>query len=218
MTRPIPTTPPYRFRLGMSLLAVAWAVLPTACGPGSGSSSAPVLGTLPDFTLVDQDAEEFGSDQLRGSVWIADFVFTRCPDMCPMLTSVMARVQRQLAKDPALEDVRLVSISVDPEHDTPARLTDYAEKHGADRGRWAFLTGPRQEIWLLSRDGFRLAVGEAPGSADAPIFHSDKFVLADREGRIRGYYDALDQKAQLALMRDIRLVAGESAAASAPDS
>jgi protein SCO1/2 len=198
------------------VLAVACVVCLTACG--SEPSIAPVLGTLPDFTLVDQDAEEFGSDELRGSVWIADFVFTRCPDMCPMLTSVMARVQRQLAKDPALEGVRLVSISVDPEHDTPARLTDYAEKHGADRGRWAFLTGPRQEIWLLSRDGFRLPVGEAPGSADAPIFHSDKFVLADREGRIRGYYDALDQKAQLALMRDIRLVASESAAANAPGS
>ena len=198
------------------ILAVACAVFLTACG--SQPSTAPVLGTLPDFVLVDQDAEEFGSDDLRGSVWIADFIFTRCPDMCPMLTSVMARVQRQVAMDPALEGVRLVSISVDPEHDTPARLAAYAEKHGAERERWAFLTGPRQEIWLLSRDGFRLPVGDAPGSADAPIFHSDKFVLADREGRIRGYYGALDQKAQLALMRDIRLVASESVEASAPDS
>jgi protein SCO1/2 len=99
-----------------------------------------------------------------------------------------------------------------------ADLRDGPRAATADRGRWAFLTGPRQEIWLLSRDGFRLPVGEAPGSADAPIFHSDKFVLADREGRIRGYYDALDQKAQLALMRDIRLVASESAAANAPGS
>jgi protein SCO1/2 len=214
MTRSIPTLAALHARA--RLLALSCVVCLIACG--AEPSTAPVLGTLPDFTLVDQDAEEFGSEQLRGSVWIADFVFTRCPDMCPMLTSVMARVQRQLAKDPALEGVRLVSISVDPEHDTPARLTDYAEKHGADRDRWAFLTGPRQEIWLLSRDGFRLPVGEAPGSADAPIFHSDRFVLADGEGRIRGYYDALDQKAQLALMRDIRRVASESAAANASDS
>ena len=138
------------------VLAVACVVCLIACG--AEPSTAPVLGTLPDFTLVDQDTEEFGSEDLRGNIWIADFVFTRCPDMCPMLTSVMARVQRQLTGDPALKDVRLVSISVDPEHDTPARLATYAEKHGADRDRWAFLTGPRQEIWLLSRDGFRLAV------------------------------------------------------------
>jgi protein SCO1/2 len=214
MTQSIPAIA--ALRAHVRILSVACAVCLTACG--SEPSTAPVLGTLPDFALVDQDTEEFGSDELRGKVWVADFVFTRCPDMCPMLTSVMARVQRQLTGDPALEDVRLVSISVDPEHDTPARLAAYAEKHGADRGRWAFLTGPRQEIWLLSRDGFRLAVGEAPGSAEAPIFHSDKFVLADREGRIRGYYDALDQKAQLALMRDIRIVASEPAAESAPGS
>jgi protein SCO1/2 len=212
MTRSLATIAPFRSRT--RVLAVAGAVCLTACGAGSRSSPAPVLGTLPDFELVDQDANGFGTDELAGSIWIADFIFTRCPDMCPMLSSVMARVQRQLAKDPAFEDVRLVSLSVDPEYDTPAMLTAYAEKFGADPDRWTFLTGPREEIWRLSRDGFRLPVGDAPGSADAPILHSDKFVLTDRQGRIRGYYDALDQKAQLAMLSDVRLVASEPADAA----
>ncbi|MDH3211975.1 MAG: SCO family protein [Myxococcales bacterium] len=213
MTWSLATIAPFRSR--MRVLAVVGAVCLTACGAGSRSSPAPVLGAIPPFELVDQDANGFGTDELAGSIWIADFIFTRCPDMCPMLSSVMARVQSKLAKDPAFEDVRLVSISVDPEHDTPALLTAYAEKYGADPDRWTFVTGPREEIWRLSRDGFRLPVGDAPGNADAPILHSEKFVLTDRQGRIRGYYDALDQKAQLAMMRDIRLVANEPADAAA---
>jgi protein SCO1/2 len=211
MARPLPTTLPHR--LGASLLAAALALGSFACGRGAESPSAPVLGTLPDFALVDQDGSGFGSDELRGTVWIADFIFTRCPDMCPMLSSVMARVQRQLEEDPAFADVRLVSISVDPEYDTPERLATYAAKYGAERDRWFFLTGARQAIWRLSKDGFRLPVDESPGSADAPILHTDKFVLTDRDGRIRGYYDATDQEALLALMRDVRGVAAETVGA-----
>jgi protein SCO1/2 len=212
MARARPTTPARR--LATILLAVAFALGPIACGRASEPPSAPVLGTLPDFALVDQEGSGFGSDELRGTVWIADFIFTRCPDMCPMLSSVMARVQRQLARDPAFADVRLVSISVDPEHDTPERLAAYAAKYGAEPDRWFFLTGERQAIWRLSKEGFRLAVGESPRGADAPLFHSDKFVLADRAGRIRGYYDATDQEALLALMRDLRGVAAEAVGAA----
>jgi protein SCO1/2 len=185
----------------------------SAAALGCDEPEVPVWGQLPDFELADQDAAAFGSEQLRGTVWVADFIFTSCPGRCPMLTREMARLQRQL-RAATLDDVTLVSISVDPETDTPAALSEYAKKHGADRGRWRFLTGERQKIWELSAKGFLLPVAEGEGVGGGPILHSNKFVLADRTGRIRGYYDAFDDDARAKLLRDIERVRAEPATAS----
>ncbi len=159
---------------GLTMLAALAGMV--SCAP---SNALPVWGSLPEFTLVDQDSQPFGSSELNGQVWISDFVFTRCPSRCPMLTRQMEKIQREIRAN-GWQDVRLVSISVDPENDTPETLTAYAEKHGADGGVWRFLTGSREAVWGLSVDGFKLAVADAADSGGGPILHSNKFVLADR--------------------------------------
>lgn len=184
--------------LGIALLALGVA--------GCGEQPA-VLGDSPDFTLTDQRGAGFGKRDLDGQLWVADFVFTRCASMCPRLTARMAELQEELRADPLWQELRLVSFSVDPEYDRPGVLAEYADRNGADPERWVFLTGGREEIWALSKDGFKLAVGEDPGNADEPLFHSGKFVLVDRDGRIRGYYDALDADGYSALLTDLRRLA-----------
>lgn len=188
-----------------------WIGLLAAAAVGCGMPEGlPVWAELPDFTLADQDAQSFGSEQLHGQVWVADFVFTRCPSRCPMLTRKMADVQRKIGER-GWDDVRLVSISVDPEYDTPERLAEYADRHGADGSSWRFLTGPRAEVWQLSVDGFKLPVAETEDTGNGPILHSNKFVLADRAGRIRGYYDALVDDDLAKLLDDLDEVRAEPA-------
>jgi protein SCO1/2 len=174
-------------------LRMAVALLVLASAGCEGDEPLPVWAELPEFSLSDQDAETYGTEQLRGQVWVADFVFTSCPSRCPLLTRRMEKVQREIVSR-GWPDVRLVSISVDPETDSPAALTEYANHHGANAELWRFLTGPREQIWQLSVDGFKLPVAESQDSGLGPILHSNKFVLTDRQGRIRGYYDALEEE------------------------
>jgi protein SCO1 len=159
------------------------------------STRPPILFSLPDFSLTERSGRTVTPADLRGKVCIYDFIFTRCPGACPAMTSRLAELQIQLSKEPSWGDIRFVSLSVDPDHDTPAVLREYARLAHADDTHWLMLTGPRQAIWSLMKDGFKLPV--APNTADAvtPILHSQKFVLVDRTGRVRGYYDALEQRA-----------------------
>jgi protein SCO1 len=129
---------------------------------------------------------------LKGKVWIADFVFTQCGSICPRMTAQMSALQRQMQKRQDWKDIRLVSFSVDPEHDTPAVLRDYAKGFEAEPGHWLFLTGRQKAVWTLVRQGFKLPVESAEAGSTSPILHSGKFVLVDREGRIRGYYSGLE--------------------------
>src|SRR5216110_2277228 len=142
-------------------------------------------GTVPEFLLVNQDGQNFGSAQLRGKIWIADFIFTSCPGPCPMISSRMSELQKPLSNT----DVHLISFTVDPEKDTPQVLNGYAEKLQAQAGRWDFLTGPKSTIYDLSRYGFKLGVSEDGDEAGRPV-HSTRMILVDRHGEIRGYYDA----------------------------
>jgi protein SCO1/2 len=168
----------------------------------------PVIADAPAFQLVDQRGEAFGDADLDGRVWVADFIFTRCQGFCPRLSSRMAEIQEELRSQPAWQDLRLVSISVDPEHDRPSVLADYAQRYAADPEHWIFLTGEREQIWKLSREGFKLPVGENPGDVGEPLFHSGRFVLVDRKGRIRGYYEALEEDGRRALVDAVRALAG----------
>jgi protein SCO1/2 len=143
---------------------------------------------VPSFALVERAEKPLGTDELRGKVWIANFIFTRCPDVCPVLTQRMGALQKPLAD--AATPVVLVSISVDPGYDTPAVLRDYATQHGAGPG-WLFATGPRQVVQSLLKDGFHVAFAD-DGPPSGPITHSDRFVLVDGALRIRGYYHGND--------------------------
>lgn len=151
-------------------------------------------GSVPEFTLINQDGKNFGSADLRGKIWIADFIYTTCPGPCPMISSRMSELQKPLEKT----DVHLVSFTVDPAKDTPKVLQTYAERLEAEPGRWDFLTGPQSTIYNLSRNGFKLAVGEEKG---VPV-HSTRVILVDRHGAIRGYYDAAEADAVTKLVAD----------------
>ena len=154
-------------------------------------------GTVPNFRLTNQNNQPFGSTQLAGKIWIADFIFTSCPGPCPMVSSRMGELQRPLEKT----DVHLVSFSVDPEKDTPEVLRGYAEKLHAQPQRWDFLTGPKAAIYDLSKNGFKLGVSDGSEEVGVPV-HSTRMVLVDRHGKIRGYYDALEPDAVTKLLAD----------------
>ena len=154
-------------------------------------------GIVPNFQLVNQKGQPFGSAQLAGKIWIADFIYTSCPGPCPMISTRMSELQKPLEKT----DVHLVSFSVDPEKDTPDVLRGYAEKLHAEPRRWDFLTGRKSAIYNLSHDDFKLAVSDGGDEAGIPV-HSTRMVLVDRYGEIRGYYEATDADAVTKLLAD----------------
>ena len=205
-----PSTPQIS-REAVGRLVIA-ALMMTAVSCGSPSDvELPVIGVVPDFSLVERSGRQVRAADLKGHVWVANFIFTRCPSICPGLSARMAALQKRLRRNqPGYgetseatgpsgtrqpdggDETRLVSFTVDPEHDTAEVLRLYADRFRADPDRWLFLTGPRAAIHQLVRDGFRLGIDEQPSDEakeeSGPIIHSDRFVLVDRALQIRGYY------------------------------
>lgn len=138
-----------------------------------------VIGLVPDFHFMTQEGKPLVRSDLLGKVWVADFIFTRCSGPCPIMSSRMAEVSHELTKT---HDVRLVSISIDPENDTPAVLHQYADHFQADPKHWLFLTGPKKEIAEFTTKGMLQALGN--DQAGTPI-HSTRFLVIDRQGQIR---------------------------------
>lgn len=166
----------------------------------------PSYGSVPMFELVNQDGQPFGSKQLAGKIWIADFIFTTCPGPCPIISTRMSELQKPLEKG----DVHLVSFSVDPDTDTPPVLRAYADKLRKEPFRWDFLTGPRDAIGSISREGFKLGLSEGE-SGGSGLVHSTRFALVDRAGKIRGYYDALSADGVTQLLADTNHLLREQA-------
>ena len=159
-------------------------------------------GPAPDFSLVERSGRPVSAGDLRGRVWIADFIYTQCRDTCPLQSRAMAALRTDLK---GYDDLRSVSISVDPLTDTPALLSRYADRYGADPERWLFLTGELGEIRRIVQDGFRLSAAPVDGHTHDPVvFHSTRFVLVDRDGIIRGYYESRDPRALERLRRNAR--------------
>lgn len=154
-------------------------------------------GSVPSFHLINQVGQPFGSENLAGKIWIADFIYTTCPGPCPMISTRMSEMQKPLENT----DVHFISFSVDPEKDTPQVLATYANQLHALPGRWDFLTGPKSEIYKLSREGFKLAAAEHDGDNGQPL-HSTRMILVDRRGQIRGYYDGTEADAVTKLVAD----------------
>jgi cytochrome oxidase Cu insertion factor (SCO1/SenC/PrrC family) len=227
-------------------LIVAKALVGT--GPSVPTAGLPDYGKIPDFELLESTGEPFSISDLEGKVWVASLFFTHCAASCPMMASQLAKFQASVDNP----DIVLVSISVDPERDTPERLREYAKLTGAKPGRWYFLTGETDTIVELAEEHLKLGTGQAKedfstpqdlgldltesegaienliesaasevvegaspedawedsweidtdvsvpgaGAADVqnPILHSDRFALIDGQGRIRGYYDGLNEK------------------------
>lgn len=168
----------------------------------------PELGQVPDFALTEASGDPITRADLREQVWLASFIFTRCAEFCPAMMRAEVKVQRNL---PVRADVKLVTFSVDPDYDTPAKLRDYAEMFEADRRLWWFVTGDKAQIYRLAIEGFRLSTMDADPVEEMPILHSSKLVLVDRRGTIRGYYDTQEEAEMKQLVKDVsRLVAERS--------
>lgn len=191
------------------LVAVLLAVAVAAVWSRRWSQDAnapPVLFALPEFTLQNRDGQVVALASLSGEPFVASFIFTRCGGVCPRLTEQMIRLAT-LVQHPHL--LRRVSITVDPEYDTPPVLAAYARDHGIRDERWLFLTGAPAAVHTLVHDGFKLAVA-ASDSAQEPIVHSTRLVLVDRRGRVRGYYEAFEEESVGRLLSDLRAVMRES--------
>ncbi|WP_194974155.1 SCO family protein [Aquiflexum lacus] len=145
---------------------------------------------IPEFRLVTQENKERGKSEMEGKITIVDFFFTSCPSICPVMSTEMERVDDAFRNE---EDVQIYSISIDPEFDTPEVLASYAQKHLATPDKWFFLTGDKSEIYNLARCGFILPTLDGMGDPEEFI-HSDKFVLVDEVGRIRGYYSGTNRE------------------------
>jgi protein SCO1 len=153
----------------------------------------PVIAQVADFALTNQLAQPVRLADLRGQVWVADIIFTRCPGPCATMTKRMADLQAAL---PANAPVKLVSLTTDPAHDTPRALASYAERFGADSNRWQFLTGPKADLVKLAVNSLKLTVldkEEAKRTSPNDLFiHSSIFVVVDKQGRLRAVFESLD--------------------------
>ena len=176
---------------------MAVGALPIAC-----HKAPPELGEVGAFALLDQDGKPDTAQTLRGKIWAAAFMFTRCPTVCPRITRRMRDLQQAAAREEL--GLELVSFSVDPEHDTPAVLSAYAKQHGADLKSWRFLTGDLEVVRRTSEQGFKLALdGKATeGAEHFGLFHGSHLVLVDGAGKIRGYYRTSEDEQMAALLKD----------------
>jgi len=154
---------------------------------------ATTLFPAPEFSLIDQNFQTITDQTLRGSPWIAAFIFTNCAGPCPMMSAKMAQLQESVPE----KSVKLVSFTVDPERDTPEVLKKYAENFKADESRWHFLTGEKQAIFNVAAG---MKVAAQPGTSENEIIHSTRFMLVDQNGNVRGIYsmDDADEMNQLA--------------------
>lgn len=180
------------------------AFLAAGCTKKS-AEDVPVLGQLPEFSLVDQDEQPFSRDTMEGDLWVSAFVFTHCRSTCPRLTAHMKGLQTRVSDVPS---ANFVSVSVDPRNDTPEVIKAYMTKNELDERNWRFVTGEEEAIRHVVVEGFKVPIGDedsrAAGSDD--IMHSNSFVLVDHEARVRGYYRA-NNDGIADLERDLRALA-----------
>lgn len=179
----------------MKPIVAAALALALALAGCARHDAMPVYGRVPAFVLTSQTGAAFDSKTLEGKIWVADFFFTTCMGPCPRMSALMHSVQKRIAD---LPDVRLVSFSVDPQHDTPPVLAAYAQRFRADPSRWFLLTGSQTTLNALDRDAFKM------GNVDGAFQHSTLFALVDRQGRIRGYFHTEDGESLDPLIAAIR--------------
>lgn len=161
----------------------------------------PVLGEVPQFQMTDQNGQPFGRDNMLGHITIVDFFFTSCPGVCPVLNGNMSELYRTLKGS---DQVRFLSISVDPAKDSLAALRAYAKEMGVDDNRWVFLRAPLPEVKQLCEQGFMLPAEELP------MAHTTRFTLVDTKGRIRAYYDGMNAASIKIILGNLRLLGEES--------
>jgi protein SCO1/2 len=157
---------------------------------------------VPNFDLIDQDGKPITQKQLRGNIYVADFFFTRCGSICPKMSTQLTRLQAEFEKDTI---VKIVSFTVDPKHDSVEVLKQYAADYNAMPGKWRFATGPKEAIYKLGQEGYFLST-MADAAHPVDFIHSDKLILVDKKGWIRGYYNGTDLKEVDKLITEIRVL------------
>lgn len=161
---------------------------------------------IPNFSLVNQNHSSITDKDLEGNITVVDFFFTSCPDICPIMTSELSRVAIAFNKE---NNLKIMSFSVDPTHDTPQVLKSYAENYGADDSQWQFVTGDKKSIYALARCGFILPVQDGDGGK-GDFIHSEKLILVDQDKRIRGYYDGTDREDVDRLITEVGILLANS--------
>ncbi|MBN8822868.1 MULTISPECIES: SCO family protein [unclassified Spirosoma] len=165
-----------------------------------------VYNHIPPFQLIDQDGKTVDQSIVKGKIYVADFFFTRCGTICPRISSQLTRVQDIFRENPSIV---FLSHTVDPEHDRPAQLKAYAQKYEAIPGKWYFLTGDKAKIYDLAMHGYYLPTVDAgvkEGKPDETFIHSEKLVLVDKEGIVRGFYDGTNKEDVDRLILEIRVL------------
>lgn len=187
-------------------IAVMWLFKSREEASKESLAPLPIVATVPDFSLTGRDGRAVSRADLLGKVWIADFIFTTCAGPCPVLSLRMRSLQKDIAKYDG--NVKTVSFSIDPTYDQPPVLQAYAKRHQADADLWWFLTcNDEQMMHDLVQKGFLQAVTPAKGGV--PIIHSTQFVLIDRRGRIRSWYDGLEAASKPLILRDVERLLSE---------
>lgn len=165
-----------------------------------------VYNRIPPFRLIDQDGKAVDESVVKGKIYVASFFFTRCGTICPKISSQLTRVQDIFR---TRNELVFLSHSVDPEHDRPEQLKEYAKRYEAIPGKWYFLTGSKADIYDLALHGYYLPVVDAgvkEGKPDETFIHSEKLVLVDKDGIVRGFYDGTDKKDVDRLILEIRVL------------
>lgn len=187
----------------VALVMIAIAGLVALRSPGGAAADGlPVLATMPDFHLIDQTNQPVAAADLKGKVLLIGFIYTTCDDICPVVTAQMKRLQQELAEAGLLGEAELLSISVDPEQDTPERLDQYARQFQADTSTWRFLTGKVDYVREVVIEGFLLGVQKVPATghaghsghdpSDYRVTHSGRIALVDQSGGIRAYFEGTE--------------------------
>ena len=159
-----------------------------------------VYHSIADFAFVNQVGDTIRKEDMAGKVYVADFFFTTCPTICPVMKKEMLRVYEKFKGDP---NFRILSHSIDPSHDTQAVLKDYAEKLGVpDAATWNFLTGDQEKIFEIGQSSY-LTTTMADNMEPGGFLHSGAFLLVDQQGRIRGVYDGTKTDQVDRLLADI---------------
>jgi protein SCO1/2 len=195
------------FLAAAALIGLAYKSLKTT-RPPTPPSNLEKISKVPEFQLTDQTGKSISLQDLKGKIWAANFIFTRCKGPCPITTLQMQELHTKLKK--ARGDVALVTFTVDPEYDTPEILKTFGEQQGADPASWKFLTGTPDAIQKIVVAGLLQPLAKEPDGTPA---HSTRIVLVDREGWLRGYQDGLDPEAVQKLMVDIGELLRENSSA-----
>lgn len=189
------------FRIKIYSVVAVFLVITYIIKLTSDQEPLPVIGSIPEFEFIDSEGQSVNLNTLKGKVWVADFIFTTCTMACPIMTDNMNTIHKKYKKN---DDLRLVSISVYPEYDTPEVLKEYASLYNANTDKWHFLTGKEATVKNVIKNGFKI------GDYEDIIFHSEKFALVDKNGMIRSYYNGMKTEDMDKLKKDINRLLKQS--------